>query len=322
MSEDHTSPMSRRGFLFSAGALGAAAWLSPRTLSGEALERLAQDGPVQQIRRSAATARITVQPLRGNLSFLSGSGGNVLAYAGRDGVVLVDSGVMGSRVAASVATFSRQPIRHVINTHWHFDHTDANAYYAGRGAAITAHENTRKHMSRATRVDDWNFTFPRAAAAAIPGTVFGNERSVRLHGANVAMKYYGPSHTDSDISVHFTDADVLHMGDNYWSDGYPFIDYSNGGSIDGTIRAVGQTLGMATARTIIVPGHGPVADRARLTRFRDMLVASRERVAALKRQGRTLPQVVAAKPTAAYDAVWGRAIVAPANFVGLVYRGV
>jgi glyoxylase-like metal-dependent hydrolase (beta-lactamase superfamily II) len=277
---------------------------------------------VQQIRSAAAVDPVRVQRLRGNVSILSGSGGNVAALSGADGVLLVDSGIVGDKVAAAVATVARAPITHVINTHWHFDHTDANAWLHARGATIIAHERTRRRMSADTRVEDWDFTFPPSPAGALPATVVGAARTLRINGSAVALDVYAPAHTDSDLSVHLVDADVLHVADTWWNGLYPFIDYSTGGSIDGTIRATEQNIARVSATTIIVPGHGAVGNRADLVRYRDMLVAIRDRVAALKARGRTAAEAVAARPTAAFDAAWGRAIIPPDFFTRLVYKGV
>src|SRR5262245_4090400 len=146
---------------------------------------------------------------------------------------------------------------------------------------------------------------------------------MRLNGTPLALKYYGPAHTDGDISVAFTDADILHTGDTYWNGIYPFIDYSTGGSIDGAIRATDANLAVSTDNTIVIPGHGqPVSNRAELKDFRDMLVTIRENVASLKKQGRSLADTIAAKPSAAYDAKWGGFLIDPAFFTRLVYEGV
>src|SRR4051812_38283164 len=212
MTGPQSSTMSRRRFLLAAGGIGAAAWLAPRRLFGAdgVLEDFpyAGDGPVQVIRKAAKTDPVRVQKLRRNLSVLSGSGGNVALLPGADGGLLIDSGIVGPKVAAAAATVSRVPIRHLINTHWHFDHTDANAWHHAHGAAILGHENTRKHLSADTRVEDWDFTFPRSPAGAIPSTVFTDRRELRLNGSRIQLQRYAPAHTDSDISVHFTDADV------------------------------------------------------------------------------------------------------------------
>jgi glyoxylase-like metal-dependent hydrolase (beta-lactamase superfamily II) len=156
-------------------------------------------------------------------------------------------------------------------------------------------------------VEGWVYTFPAAPAGAIPTTVFQDEHTVHGNGSTLVLKHYAPAHTDSDISVHFTEADVLHTGDTLWNREYPFIDYSTGGSIDGQIRAAEANLAKVSATTIVIPGHGTVTTgKADLTLFRDVLADAREKVAKLKKQGRTLKEVIAAKPTARYDAEWGQ----------------
>ena len=139
----------------------------------------------------------------------------------------------------------------------------------------------------------------------------------------MALRYYGPAHTDSDIAVCFEESDVLHTGDTFWNGVYPFIDYSTGGSIDGSIRAAEANLALVTEKTIVIPGHGnPVGDRAGLQRFRDMLVAVRDRVATLKEQGLSLEGIIASRPSASFDDVWGQFVITPAFFIRLVHEGV
>jgi glyoxylase-like metal-dependent hydrolase (beta-lactamase superfamily II) len=136
------------------------------------------------------------------------------------------------------------------------------------------------------------------------------------------MQYYGPAHTDSDVSVVFEEADIIHVGDTWWNGIYPFIDYSTGGSIDGMIRATERNLRVITDKMIVIPGHGPIGNEASLTEYRDMLVTIRNNVAKLKKQGKSLSETVAAKPTAAYDAKYGQFLISPALFTSLVYSGV
>src|SRR5262249_1820187 len=269
--------LSRRGFcLCCLGPATFAAtgdWLSPAQVFAEAR------GLVDLIRSEAAKAQIKVHRLRGNVSVLEGSGGNVAVLIGRDGKVLVDAGITASRprILEALARLSSDPVKHLINTHWHFDHGDGNEWLHGEGATILAHENTRKHLAMAQRVEAWNFNFPPSPSGAIPSDVFATERMFRLNGTTLALTYYGPAHTDGDISVAFTDADILHTGDTYWNGFYPFIDYSTGGNIDGAIRAADANLAIATDNTIVIPGHGqPVSNRSELKDFRDMLVAIRE----------------------------------------------
>jgi len=280
-------------------------------------------GLVQMIRKEAENAKITVQPLRGNINVLMGSGGNIAVLPGLDGKLLIDAGIPGSRhgITDALAHISSDPVRLLANTHWHFDHTDGNEWLHSAGATIIAHENTRQHLATATRVEDWDFTFPPSPVAALPTEVFQTERTLHMNGTDIVLSHYPPAHTDSDIYAYFTDADVLHVGDTWWNGVYPFIDYSTGGSIDGTIRAVEANLAKVSAKTQIIPGHGPVGNKSQLIEFRDMLAAIRARVAACKQQGRSLEEVIAAKPSAAYDAKWG-SLVPPDLFAKLVYLGV
>jgi glyoxylase-like metal-dependent hydrolase (beta-lactamase superfamily II) len=145
---------------------------------------------------------------------------------------------------------------------------------------------------------------------------------VQHNDTNITLKHYGPAHTDSDISVVFEEADVIHVGDTLWNGIYPFIDYSTGGSIDGMIRATERNLGVVADKTIVIPGHGPVGNKASLAEFQDMLVTIRKNVAALKKQGKSLDETITAKPSAAYDAKWGQFLISPAFFTTLVYSGV
>jgi glyoxylase-like metal-dependent hydrolase (beta-lactamase superfamily II) len=315
--------LSRRGFCLccvgGAASAATAGWLTPRQAYAEAR------GLVSLIKDSAATSAITTYKLRNNISVLEGSGGNIAALTGPDGKVLVDAGIGVSqpRLSKALAELGGEPVAHLINTHWHFDHADGNEWLHSAGAKIIAHENTRKHLSGIQRVEDWDYNFLPSPAGAIPSEVFAGERSLKLNGASIALKYYGPAHTDGDISVLFTEANILHVGDTYWNGIYPFIDYSTGGNINGTIKACETSLTMAKDDTIIIPGHGkPVSNKAELKEFRDMLVVIRDNVAKLKREGRSPDEAVAAKPTAAFDAKWGQFVIDPGFFTRLVYEGV
>jgi glyoxylase-like metal-dependent hydrolase (beta-lactamase superfamily II) len=310
--------ISRRCFLASTSAATAVALVAPRKLFAQ------DDGLVQTARRTAAASTITVQKLRGNVSVLMGAGGNIAVLTGRDGKLLIDAGFAGARpkITDALTSISSDPTKHLINTHWHFDHTDGNEWLHSAGAAILAQTNTRKHLSTTTRVEGWNFTFAPSPAGAIPTDVFDDERILKLNGTTIALKHYAPAHTDSDISVHFTDADIFHVADTFWNGYYPFIDYSTGGSIDGMIRATEANLARVTDTMIVIPGHGAVADKSQLAFYRDLLVDTREKVAALKKQGKTLGEIVAAKPTAATDAKWGNGFRSPRDFIGDVFLGV
>jgi glyoxylase-like metal-dependent hydrolase (beta-lactamase superfamily II) len=314
--------LSRRGFcLCCVGAAFAATngWLTPRQAFAEAR------GLVSLIKDSAATSPIVTHKLRNNISVLEGSGGNIAVLTGPDGKVLVDAGIGVSRpqLTKALAELGADPITHLINTHWHFDHADGNAWLNGEGAKIVAQENTARHLSEIQRVEDWDYNFMPLFEAGLPSETFAAEHNLNLNGASIRLKYYGPAHTDSDISVTFAEANVVHVADTFWNGIYPFIDYSTGGSIDGMIAASDANLAATNGDTIIIPGHGkPVSNRAELQEFRDMLVAIRDNVAKLKSQGRSRDETVAAKPTVAYDAKFGQFVIDPGFFTRLVYEGV
>jgi glyoxylase-like metal-dependent hydrolase (beta-lactamase superfamily II) len=294
-------------------------WLSPSQAYAEARNI------VDLIRDDAAKAPIKVHKLRGDVSALEGSGGNIAVLTGADGKVFIDAGITASRsrILEAANSLSRDPIKHLINTHWHFDHTDGNEWLNAEGAAILAHENTHKHLLTAQRVEDWDFNFPSPPLAAVPTEVFSSQMTLKLNGSTLALKHYDPAHTDSDISVTFTVADILHAADTYWNGIYPFIDYSTGGNIDGMIKATEANVAAVTDKTIVIPGHGqPVSNKTELTEYRDMLVAIRDNVAKLKQQGRSLEDTIAAKPTATFDAKWGQFVITPDLFTRLVYHGV
>jgi len=314
--------LSRRGFcLCCLGGMAAATgdWLTPRQAFAEAR------GIVSLIKDSAATSPIVTHKLRNNVSVLEGSGGAVAVLTGPDGKVLIDAGIAVSRpqMIRALAELGAEPITHLINTHWHFDHTDGNPWLNAAGAKIIAQENTRKYLSEVQRVKDWDYNFLALPPGGIPSEMFAHQHNLKLNESTIALKYYGSAHTDSDISVTFAEANVMHVADTFWNGVYPFIDYSTGGSIHGMIAASDANLAATNDDTIIIAGHGKaVGTKAELKEFRDMLVAVRDNVAALKREGRSRDEAVAAKPTAAFDAKFGNFVIDPGFFTRLVYDGV
>src|ERR1700755_1702294 len=193
--------LSRRHFCLCCigGAAALSGWMTPRQAFAEAR------GLVSLIKDSAATSPIATHALRNNISVLEGSGGNIAVLTGPDGKVMVDAGISVSRpqLTKALDALGNEKITHLINTHWHFDHADGNAWLHAAGAKIIAQENTRKHLSGIQRVEDWDYNFLPAPAGAVPSEVFDKEHSLKLNGASIGLKYYGPAHTDGDISVNF-----------------------------------------------------------------------------------------------------------------------
>jgi glyoxylase-like metal-dependent hydrolase (beta-lactamase superfamily II) len=278
-------------------------------------------GVFEQVNAEAASGRITVHPLRGGVTELEGSGGNITVLTGSDGKFMVEAGIALSKkpIQNALDTLGAGSVKYVVNTHWHWDHSDGDAWLHEAGALVIATPNTAKHLAQASRVTNWNHTFPPVTKDGMPTILLTAAKTYNFDGDNIVVTPLAPSHTDGDISVYFTKEDVLATGDTFWNGFYPYIDYEHGGKINGTISAVDSYLVNITDHTLIVPGHGAVGNKAQLKAFRDMLVGIRDRVAMLKAQGKTLDQVVASKPTAPFDAQWGGFIVKPDLFAKIVY---
>jgi glyoxylase-like metal-dependent hydrolase (beta-lactamase superfamily II) len=230
--------------------------------------------------------------------------------------------VSRARLEPAIDSTGAVPLKYLVDTHYHWDHTDGNAWIHQKGATIIAHENTLKRLTSGTRVIEWGFYFPPSPADALPTITVGKEKTLEFEGETIIIRNYGAGHTDTDLSVYFKKADVLHVGDIWWNGHYPFLDNGAGGNIDGLIRWVNECIKASGPNTIIIPGHGDVSDRAGFTEFRDMLVAIRNNVAKLKHEGKTLAETVAAKPTAAFDKKYGDFLISPAFFIQLVYMDV
>lgn len=316
--------ISRRRFLGASAATAAAAWLAPHSLFAQQQQDNSEPIVVTQARVDAATAKIRTQKLRGGISVLIGSGGNIAVLPGPEGKLLVDAGISTSRpqITDALRAISPDPIQGLINTHWHYDHTDGNEWMHAAGATIVAHDKTRQRLSTPQVIEIFNAHFPPAPIGALPTKTFIKDDNMKINGKAIILSHYDPAHTDTDISVLFAEADILHTGDTWFSGAYPFIDYSTGGHIDGMIRATERNLAVGTDSTILIPGHGAIGNKDQLSESHDMLVAIRDKVAALKKQGRTIDEAVAAKPTASFDAKWHTGFVSPEMFTKLVYQGV
>lgn len=274
-------------------------------------------GPVAG-RQEMANVEITTIELESDLFMLMGRGGNIGLSVGDDGAFLIDDqfAPLTEKILAAVSAVTDQPVRWVLNTHWHGDHTGGNENLGEAGAMIVAHENVYRRMNPAEfaglvgRSD-------QASRAALPVVTF--DEGVRFHwnGRHIEVTHIGRAHTDGDAIVHFPRANVFHMGDTFFRGRYPFVDVDSGGGVDGVIAAANFVLERSSEGTRIIPGHGELAGPEHLREYRDMLETVRLRVAGLVANGRTEDQVVAAAPTADLDAVWGEN---PERFVRAVYR--
>jgi glyoxylase-like metal-dependent hydrolase (beta-lactamase superfamily II) len=292
------------------------AWMS-RPLAA-ALPQAAD--PLAQMRAQMGAPPIEVVKLTDRLSLLTGPGGNVLVLNGPDGKILVDTFVQTAWDKLRQALDGLGPARvtSAIDTHWHFDHADNNQNLRKAGASIIAHDNTKKRLGESHEL--LGMKFPPSPADALPTQTFAQKHAISANGEQIALAHVAPAHTDTDITVRFQKANVLHMGDLFFNGMYPFFDMSTGGRIDGMIAAAGAALKTMDAQTKVVPGHGPLADQSALATYRDMMVTVRDRVQKLKKEGRKVEEVVAAAPTKDLDPTWGKGFLQPDQFVTIVYN--
>ena len=264
---------------------------------------------------------VTATKLGEGVHVLFGAGGNIGVSSGKDGVFLIDDqyAPLTARIRAAVAGISDKPIRFVLNTHWHSDHSGGNENLGVAGAIIVAHENVRKRMSVEQFLEAFGQKFPPSPEAALPVVTYAESVSFHLNGDEIHCFHLPPAHTDGDSVVHFKKANVIHMGDLFFNGLYPFIDADSGGSLEGMIGGADRILGMANDSTQIIPGHGPMAKKADLKAFRDMLAGVRDKMKPLVMAGKTLSEVQATKPTQAFDQIWGKGFLNPEQFVAVAY---
>jgi glyoxylase-like metal-dependent hydrolase (beta-lactamase superfamily II) len=252
------------------------------------------------------TVQVRSAALGGGVHVLFGAGGNIGVSIGDDAVFIVDDqfAPLTPKIQAAIRTLTDKPVKFVVNTHWHFDHTGGNENFGKAGAMIVAHDNVRKRMSTEQFMAAINRREPPSPKAALPVVTFNDGVTFHINGDSVIVTHVPPAHTDGDAIIYFQKANVVHMGDVFNNTGLPFIDLSSGGSVNGVIGAADRVYAMANAQTRIVPGHGQVTDRNRLKAWRDAVVAVRERVQQEVRAGKSIEQVLALKLSAAYEKEW------------------
>jgi glyoxylase-like metal-dependent hydrolase (beta-lactamase superfamily II) len=259
----------------------------------------------------------TVQVSSG-LYMLMGRGGNIGLSVGSDGAFLIDDqfAPLTDKIQAAVSAVTSEPVRFVFNTHWHGDHTGGNENFGKVGALIVAHDNVRRRLDPA-QFRDLVGRSNQAPPDALPVITFSEEMNFYWNGEHLHVFHLEHAHTDGDAVVVFANADAVHMGDTFFNGRYPFVDVQSGGAVQGLIAIADKVLEMSRPSTKIIPGHGDLAGPSELTAYRDMLVATRDRVQALIDEGNSEDQVVEAAPTADLDATWGQN---PERFVRAVYQ--
>jgi glyoxylase-like metal-dependent hydrolase (beta-lactamase superfamily II) len=255
-----------------------------------------------------------------NIYMLTGAGGNIGVLVGTDGILLIDSQFpqLADKIKAALAPLSQGPVRLLLNTNWHYDHVMGNEWLAMAGAIIIAQENTRTDMAKEQRFPELDSAFPAYPEAALPRVTFKDSLTVYFNGEEIEAIHVPAAHSDADLAFYFRKANVMHTGDLFFSAGYPFIDVSHGGSTDGMIAGADKLIGMTDAGTKFICGHGPLSNREGVRQFRDMLITVHDRIARLVKEGKTLEQVLASKPTADFDKP-GQEGVPAEMFVKIVY---
>ena len=238
--------------------------------------------------------QIKVHAVAGNVHYLEGQGGNVGVLVGDDGVLMIDDqfAPLSEKLTAAIRTLSQKPIRMLINTHVHGDHTGGNENFGKMGIDIVAHDNVRVRLARGVN------NAPPSPAVALPVVTYGDTMKLHLNGETVTIGKLPPAHTDGDSYIHFANADIIHAGDVFRTTGYPGVDGNNGGTVKGTIEALQALVDMAGPSTKIIPGHGVVSTRDDVAAFRTNTIEAQRRITELIKQGMTVEQVVAANPTA------------------------
>jgi len=275
---------------------------------------------------------IQVTPLPSGVHMITAGGGNLAVFTGPDGVLMVDADYaeLSERIAAAVgeavaaADGSDPALRYLVNTHWHFDHTSGNESFVRAGATLIAHEGVGRLLAEDQVMNALGGReVPAAPILARPTLTFNDRMNLEFNGDVIHLVHMADAHTDGDIIVHFRDADVIHMGDLFFNGMYPFSDIDNGGNLPGMVRALEEVLAHSGETTLFIPGHGPLAERADLQVYAEMLSTVRDRVQILIEAGKTRAEVIAEKPTAEFDADWGgeSSFLEPDRWVGLVYDG-
>lgn len=276
--------------------------------------------PWAQAQQDFSKVEIKAEKLNDSTYMLTGAGGNIGLSVGEDAVFVIDDqfAPLVPKIKAAIARITPKPVQFVMNTHFHFDHTGGNEALGKEGAWIVAHDNVRKRMSSDQLISFIGARQPSAAKSALPVITVAGSVSFHINGDEVHAFHVPSAHTDGDLIVHFRKGDIVHMGDVFFNGFYPFIDSSSGGSADGVVAAVDRVLALATDKTKIIPGHGPLASKADLQTYRDLLATVTQRIKQLRRDGRSDDEIRAAKPAAEFDAKYGGGFIKAEQFVQMM----
>lgn len=271
--------------------------------------------------RDYSKVEIKTQKVADGVFVLMGAGGNIGVSIGDDGVFLIDDqfAPLSKKIMSAIAELSDKPVKYVVNTHWHGDHTGGNENFGKSGAVVVAHNNVRERLSTKQFIKAFGREVPASPESALPVVTFSNDVTFHFNDKTIYVTHRPAAHTDGDSLVYFKEANVLHMGDTFFNGFFPFIDQSSGGTLAGVIAAAESALGMTNADSRIIPGHGPLASRADLETYLEMLKGVDAKMSALVKAGKSREEVIAAKPLADIGKTWGNGFMKTDVFTGIVF---
>ncbi|MDH3759628.1 MAG: MBL fold metallo-hydrolase [Gammaproteobacteria bacterium] len=280
-------------------------------------------GPMQGWAQDDAVEIVATQ-VRGDIYMLTGKGGNIGLFNGKDGSFMVDDqfAPLTDRIIAAVKSTGGDMPQYLINTHFHGDHTGGNENLGNAGTLIMSHHGVRERLQNGSFIGAFGMKSPPASAAALPTLTYSEKLHLHINDETVRIVHVPNAHTDGDSFVVFTNSNVLHAGDLFFNGFFPFIDAANGGSLRGVIAGVDAMLQITDADSRIIPGHGPLAGRAELQAYREMLASAYARLLKLKNEGKSADQAVAEKPLKDLEAKWGGGIFTADKWIGVVYPAV
>jgi glyoxylase-like metal-dependent hydrolase (beta-lactamase superfamily II) len=264
--------------------------------------------------------QVTSQQVQENIYVLKGAGGNIGILTGADGIVMIDDQFLqlGKKIKDAIASLDKGPIRFTLNTHIHGDHSGSNEYFKQLGSIIVAHDLVRERMSKESFTEGSNSTTPPRDKDAWPVVTFPNKLTLHLNDQDIDLIHFEPGHTDGDVIIHFKQANVFHMGDVFVTYGYPYIDMSSGGSINGLIATLDQSLALMNETSMIIPGHGELCKKADVVKYRNRLADIRDKVSAALKKGKKPEELAGLDITNAYEAEWGKGFIKGKDFVMIV----
>ncbi len=267
---------------------------------------------------------VTTEKVTESIYVIKGKGGNIGVFIGDDGTFMIDDkfAPMSGNIMKALKSVGASEPKYLLNTHFHGDHTGGNEDFGDAGATIIAHHNVYQRLADGSSIAAFAMETPPAPDTALPVLTFDSELVFNINGERVRTFHVPSAHTDGDAMVHFEDSNVIHTGDIFFNGFYPFIDVSNGGSVQGVIDAANQALALANADTKIIPGHGPMADKAQLLEYRDMLVTVEQRLSKMKADGKMVDQVIAEFPLMDLEELWGNGMFNGDKWIGLIYDGI